>query len=232
MTSIRKRSLAVALAAVVLGGVGAAAADDAQARPGKARAFQVRALKAAGGYLGVTEAQLRQQLAGHSLAQLATAQGKSVDGLEAAIVAKLKTPIDKRQTAGRITAQRAATLLAALQQRVDRFVARVFGARVAPLGARPFVAAAAFRAVALRESAEYLGLTRKQLRTQLKGKSLAQLAAEQGKTEAGLEAAILEPFAARLARAKTNGRITAARETTALAALTKRIDAFVARVHP
>ena len=230
MTYVRKRLLAVGLAALALAGVGAAASADAQARPGKARAFQVQALKAAAGYLGLTKAQLRAQLPGHSLAQLATAQGKSVDGLEAAIVARTKTPIDKRQAAGRITSQRAATLLAALQRRVDTFVNRVFGQRVGALRARPFAAVVGFRLVALRESAEYLGLTRAQLRTQVKGKSLAQLAVEQGKTEAGLEAAILEPLAARLARAKANGRITAARETAALAALTKRIDAFVARV--
>jgi lambda repressor-like predicted transcriptional regulator len=230
MTHVRKRLLAVGLAALALAGVGAAASSDAQARPGKARALQVHALKAAADYLGLTKAQLRAQLPGHSLAQLATAQGKSVDGLEAAIVAKVKTPIDKRQAAGRITSQRAATLLAAVQQRVDTFVNRVFGARVGALRAKPFKAAAGFRRIALRESAEYLGLTRKELRTQLKGTSLAQLAVAKGKTEAGLEAAILEPLAARLTRAKTNGRITAARETAALAALGKRIDAFVARV--
>ena len=54
-----------------------------------------RALSAAAAYLGLTPAELRSRLrAGQSLAAIATAQGKSVDGLEQALLARLKARID------------------------------------------------------------------------------------------------------------------------------------------
>src|SRR5262245_716509 len=56
--------------------------------PGGAPHFGAAAAK----YLGLTEAQLRAQLlSGKTLAQVATAQGKSVDGLKAAILADAKS---------------------------------------------------------------------------------------------------------------------------------------------
>src|SRR5205807_2421819 len=52
-------------------------------------------LSAATGYLGLTEAQLRSQLeSGKSLAQVATAQGKSVTGLVDALVNAAKQRLD------------------------------------------------------------------------------------------------------------------------------------------
>src|SRR6266508_4207668 len=47
-------------------------------------------------YLGLTESELRAQLeAGKSLAQIASAQGKSVAGLEDVMLADAKTHLDK-----------------------------------------------------------------------------------------------------------------------------------------
>jgi hypothetical protein len=54
------------------------------------------AVPAAANYLGLTDAQLAQQLSsGKSLAQIATAQRKSVSGLEHAMTAAIKTKLDK-----------------------------------------------------------------------------------------------------------------------------------------
>jgi hypothetical protein len=53
-------------------------------------------LKAAATYLGLTESQLAQDLSGgKTLAQIATARGKSVAGLEASLSAAAKTKLDK-----------------------------------------------------------------------------------------------------------------------------------------
>jgi len=58
------------------------------------------ALPAAASYLGLTEAQLLQQLSsGKSLAQIATAKSKSVSGLERAMTAAEKKNLDKLVTA-------------------------------------------------------------------------------------------------------------------------------------
>src|SRR2546427_10885332 len=65
-------------------------------------------LAAAATYLGVTQADISAaRKAGQSLAQLATAKGKSVQGLTDALVAAGNAAIDKAQTAGTITADHA-----------------------------------------------------------------------------------------------------------------------------
>jgi hypothetical protein len=87
-------------------------------------------------------------------------------------------------------------------------------------GARPLI----------RAAASYLGLTVTELRTQLRsGKSLAQVAAAQGKSVSGLKDAILAAAKTRLDQAVAAGRLTAAQEQTILDRLKMRLDAFVNR---
>jgi hypothetical protein len=62
-------------------------------------------LDAAATYLGVTSAVLKTDLqGGQTLAAVATAQGKTVDGLVAALVDAAKTDLDAQVTAGNLTA--------------------------------------------------------------------------------------------------------------------------------
>ncbi len=76
-------------------------------------------LRTSAAYLGLTPAELRAQLeAGKSLAAVATARGKSVGGLEDAIVAA----VDKRIDASKLTAARKAALTADVQAHVGTFV--------------------------------------------------------------------------------------------------------------
>jgi polyhydroxyalkanoate synthesis regulator phasin len=76
-------------------------------------------LDAAASYLGLTEAQLRTQLeSGKSLADVAKAQGKTVDGLVQALVDAAKKRIDAAVTAGRLTQTQADSILADLKSRV------------------------------------------------------------------------------------------------------------------
>jgi hypothetical protein len=80
-------------------------------------------LDAAAGYLGLTEAQLRTQLdSGKSLAAVAKAQGKSVDGLVQALVDAAKKKLDAAVSAGRLTQSQADSILADLKTRVTDFV--------------------------------------------------------------------------------------------------------------
>ena len=77
-------------------------------------------IDAAATYIGVTTAQLRTQLAaGKTLATIATDNGKTVDGLKAALTAAAKTDIDAAVAAGRITQAQADKVLAALPERLD-----------------------------------------------------------------------------------------------------------------
>jgi hypothetical protein len=80
-------------------------------------------LKTAADSLGLSPAQLRTQLeSGKTLADVAKAQGKSVDGLEQAIVAAAKTKLDAAVTDGHLTAKQRDALLARLQQHVGDLV--------------------------------------------------------------------------------------------------------------
>ena len=76
-------------------------------------------LDAAASYLGLTEDQLRTELqSGKTLADVAKAQGKSVDGLVDALVADAKKHLDDAVADGRITKAQEEQILGDLQQRI------------------------------------------------------------------------------------------------------------------
>jgi hypothetical protein len=81
-------------------------------------------------YLGMTRAALVAELRkGQSLAQIATARGKSVDGLVAAMVAPLEARLAKAVENDRLTKQRADALLERITDRVERLVQRTWAPR-------------------------------------------------------------------------------------------------------
>ena len=74
-------------------------------------------------YIGITEAQLRTELeSGKSLAQVAKAHGKSVDGLIDALVAAAKDKLDNAVSAGRLTKAQETEMLGVLKDRVTSAV--------------------------------------------------------------------------------------------------------------
>ncbi|HET7369110.1 MAG TPA: hypothetical protein VFI83_12160 [Gaiella sp.] len=77
-------------------------------------------------YLGITPQELHTELrSGKSLAQVATAHGKTVEGLVDAITAKAKERLDKAVASGRLTRQRADEILARLTDAVEKAIQRV-----------------------------------------------------------------------------------------------------------
>ena len=77
-------------------------------------------------YLGMTRQELVAEFRkGTSLAQIARAKGKSVDGLVAAMVAPAKARLAKAVENGRLTRQRADAILERLTERVEKLVQRV-----------------------------------------------------------------------------------------------------------
>ena len=77
-------------------------------------------LDAAATYIGITSAQLGTQLeAGKSLATIATDNGKTTDGLKAALTTAAKTDLDAAVTAGKLPQAQEDKLLAALPARLD-----------------------------------------------------------------------------------------------------------------
>jgi DNA-binding phage protein len=87
--------------------------------PGGPRAMITNDIAAAAAYIGTTEADLRTKLqAGQTLAQIATAAGKTRDGLIAAMVVDGNAKIDAALAAGTITAAQATEKKASLTAHV------------------------------------------------------------------------------------------------------------------
>ena len=83
--------------------------------------------EAAATYLGVTEAELRTSLeAGDTLAEVATANGKTAAGLVDALVAAAKADLDEKVDAGRLTEAQRSSILADLESRLEDVVAGEF----------------------------------------------------------------------------------------------------------
>jgi hypothetical protein len=85
-------------------------------------------LEAAADYLGLTRAQLREALSdGDALADVAKEKGKSVDGLEAAMLAAAKTDLAAAVADGHLTAAQQKAILADLPDRIADLVAGTVG---------------------------------------------------------------------------------------------------------
>jgi hypothetical protein len=80
-------------------------------------------LAAGATYLGLTRSQLRDQIAaGKSLAQIATARGKSVTGLEQALLAGVRSKLDGAVSAKRITSAEEQQILGRLSAHIQALV--------------------------------------------------------------------------------------------------------------
>jgi polyhydroxyalkanoate synthesis regulator phasin len=80
-------------------------------------------LSAAADYLGLTEAELRTKLnSGQTLAEIAKAQGKSVDGLEQTLLDETKSKLDELVKEGELTRDEADATYERFQSNIDDLV--------------------------------------------------------------------------------------------------------------
>lgn len=181
-------------------------------------------LTAASAYIGLDKAAIVAQLkAGNSLSGVAVAQSKTEAGLVAALVAPAKLKLDAAVAAGRLSAEREASFLTRLQEKVGKIVQR----QASPKEERAAKIRISAQAI-LRPALSYLGLDLKALVAQVvSGKSLADVAVAQGKTAAGLVDAIVASAKTKLDARVAAGRITAAQETEFLAKFQTSVTAFV-----
>lgn len=116
----RNRLVATTAAVALVAGAGAASATSSHsAKSGGPGVI----LRSATTYLGLTKRELADRVrSGETLAQIATAQGKSVSGLELAIEAAIHGRLDRAVTAGKITSEREARILSRLPARLDKLV--------------------------------------------------------------------------------------------------------------
>jgi hypothetical protein len=221
-----RRITSVLLVLGLLAGVGTAVAvakAPGKTKPRAAKVQQRGLLPAAAAYLGVTPVALRTELrSGKSLAQVASAKGKSVDGLKTALVAAIKTKVDAARAAGKLDAARADRLL----QRAPQLVERLVNAKPRARAMR----AKGARGGLLKAAATYLGVTNAQLVTDLRaGKSLAQVATAKSKSVDGLKQALLAALKQKVDVAVAAGRLDAARAQKLLERAPAHIERLVNR---
>jgi hypothetical protein len=91
--------------------------------PGRLHHAPFGHLSAAADYLGLTVPVLLEKLSsGQSLAEIAKAQGKSVDGLKKAMVADAKERLDQAVKNGMLTEAQAKKALSEIEERIDDLV--------------------------------------------------------------------------------------------------------------
>jgi hypothetical protein len=219
----RNRRLAAATAALTLVAAGAGAGFAANSQAASKGSGHGGIRSAIASYLGVTTQQLRADLrTGKTLAQIATTQGKSISGLEQAIEAAVNSRLAQAVAAGKLASQREQMILSGLQARLDKLVNNTHPGSLHQRGI--------LRRGVATVSAAYLGITPQALRSRLDaGRTLAQVATDQGKTVSGLEQAIEAATKTRLDKAVAAGRLTSQREQHVLARLPAQLNKLVNR---
>jgi polyhydroxyalkanoate synthesis regulator phasin len=174
----------------------------------------VRGLDAAASYLGLTESELQSKLAqGKTLAQIAKDEGKSVDGLVQALVEDAKKHLDEAVSQGRLTREQEQSILANLKEHVTALVNGQAPQGFPGRGGPGFGGAVR----GLDAAASYLGLTRSELQSKLaQGKTLAQIAKDEGKSVDGLVQALVDDAKKHLDEAVSQGRLTQEQEQSIL----------------
>jgi hypothetical protein len=151
--------------------------------------------------------------------------GVESTALSAALKQALAARVDAAVADGRLTEARAAEIK-------ERIAADDFPL-VGMFGRPGHHGPGGGRFLDLGAAATYLGVTAEELRTSLRdGDTLAEVAGEEGKSVAGLIAALVEAAKARLAADVEAGRITDAQRDEKVAGLQARVTELVNRSHP
>jgi hypothetical protein len=184
-------------------------------------------IAAAAKYLGLSESDLRTKLRdGQSLADVAKAQSKDVDGLKTAILGAAKADLDKAVADNKLTQSQADDIYNGLKSHIDDIVnadvkMRHFGGPGGPAFGFGFGADSA-------AAAKYLGLDASALRDKLRaGQSLADVAKAQNKDVQGLEDAIVASQKARLDQAVSDKKLTQSQADDVLAKLKAHVADLV-----
>lgn len=185
-------------------------------------------LETAADYLGMTTAELREAMRdGDSLADIANQKGKSVDGLKTAIRNAQKADLDQAVKDGKLTRAQADRIEDELSEHVDALVEGGRGLKIPRLG---FGLGFGLRAGVdlIDTAADYLGLSRAQLRDELSdGDSLADVARQKGKSVDGLETALKKSLRTQLDKAVANDKLSKEQADKLYDTLAEHVDDIV-----
>jgi len=195
--------------------------------------------QAAATAIGITPQQLRTELQGKSLTQVAQAHSKNAADVATALKNAAHQRIDQEVSSGRLTADQGNTRKTAVDQRIDQLMTQTLPQAGAGGPGRPgpggFGGAggpgALFRQ-GLDTAAQAMGISAQQLRTEIQGKSQAQVVQAHGKQGADVATALKTAANQRIDQAVTNGRLTADQANTMKTNIGQQIDNFVNQVVP
>ncbi len=199
------------------------------------------AVSAAATYLGLSSSQITTDLqGGKTLADIATAQGKTADGLISAIVSAEESQLQSAVSAGTLSSSQEQTIESNLQTRVSAIVNGTQPAFGGGFGGGGFGGRGGFGGFgfggmggAVTAAATYLGLSSSQITTDLQGgKTLADIATAQGKTADGLVSAIVSAEESQLQSAVSAGKLSSSQEQTIESNLQTRVSAIVNGTQP
>jgi len=180
--------------------------------------------------LGMTPEEIRAELQASldagtpkSIADLAAEQGVAVESIESAILAQMSEHLAQKVEDGDMTQEQADERLANASSRISERLSQPFdgqhqgraGRRGGQLGGRQGMAVII----------EQLGITGEELRAELQaGKSIADVAAEQGVSLDTLENALMDQLSEKLAERVANGDMTQEEADEKLAEASTRIQ--------
>jgi polyhydroxyalkanoate synthesis regulator phasin len=237
---IFKAASALAALAVGAGAVGTVALADDQPPVGEAAPEDVgiRARAAVALVRRVAEAsdptpqQVLEELdAGKTLAEIAAENGADPDAIAAEFLAGLQARLDEAVAEGHITQERADEIMAAAPERVET-------AMNTPHENWPEVAQRWWRRFEVRRAVaqrvmEASGLTPDEVVAELQaGKTLAEIATENGADPDAIEEELLADLQARLDEAVAEGHITQEQADKIMAAASERLHTFMTTPHP
>ena len=186
-------------------------------------------------YLGLSMSDLKTKLPGTSLGAIAnTTPGKSRAGLVADLQNGVNAAIDKALAANTITKEQSDKAKADAPGHIAKFVDHVYEQRPAPKTTTRVPKVAEFVGDAIGVARDYLGISQADLTKALReGKSLGDIAnATAGKSRDGLVAQLTTAANARIDKAVTDGKVTAAVAATLKGQLGSAVTALVDRKGP
>jgi len=153
-----------------------------------------------------------------SIADLAAEQGVAVENIESAILAQISEHMAQKVEDGHITQEQADERLANASEHISERLSQPFD------GQRPGRAGQFGPRQGISVIIEQLGMTGEELHAELEaGKSIADVAAEQGVSLDSIESALIEQLSEKLAERVANGDMTQEEADEKLAEASERI---------
>ena len=175
--------------------------------------------------IGIAPAELRTELPGRSLATVAQAHGVSRDTLVQKLIAAVDADVDRALADKRITSEQADRLKKNAPDTVAKAVDRVIAQ---PKVVAPRVKASAADLAAA--AAKAIGISADQLKRELPGKSVAQVAQAHGVTRDAVVQSLTTAANDRIAAAAAAGKLTADQAARMKALAPAAIATFVDHV--